>query len=95
MSVPIKGMGKAILPNSMKLNNVLYIPDFICNLVFVSKLTKEHNCAIIFIVDLCIIQDLPSRTQIGMGRHQNGLYIIEPKQGGGIAMKTNKSNAEL
>lgn len=72
----------------MKLNNVLYIPDFHCNLLSVSRLTKEHNCAITFMANACIAQDLASKTLIGMGRHQNGLYFLEPIQG--MALKVSK-----
>lgn len=69
-SVPVNGFGKISLSNGMQLYKVLHIPDFKCNLISVSKLTRKHNCAVTFIVDSCVKQDLHSRTLIGKGRHQ-------------------------
>lgn len=69
----------------------LHIPDFQYNLLFVSKLTRDHNCALTFIADLCVIQDLSSRTLIGVGRHQDGLYLLETVKCGGVAMKVGRA----
>ncbi|OMO51399.1 Reverse transcriptase, RNA-dependent DNA polymerase [Corchorus capsularis] len=76
--IPIKSVGKAKLPNGMGINNVLNIPDFKCNLISVSKLTKDLNCALIFVADFCVIYDLPSRKLIGVGKLRDGLYYLEP-----------------
>lgn len=65
MNVPVEGSRKAQLPNGMNLNNALYIPNFKCNLISVSKLTRDYNCSITFTANRCVIQDLPSRTLIG------------------------------
>lgn len=73
------------------MTNGLYIPNFNCNLLSVSTLTKEYNCTITFMADSCIIQDLPSRTLIGKGMNRDGLYLLEPIQDRGIAMKVGKS----
>lgn len=91
-SIPVKGSGKVTLPNGMKINSVLHIPDFQCNLISVSKLTKDYNCAITFVANLCVMQDLHSRTLIGMGRNRDGLYLLEPVQDERVAMKIDKSN---
>nr|KYP53520.1 hypothetical protein KK1_024658 [Cajanus cajan] len=89
--LPVKSIGITELPNGVKVNNVLNIPDFKCNLLSVSKLTREHNCALTFVDDLCVIQDLTTRTLIGVGRHQNGLSLLEPIQDGVVAMKVDRS----
>lgn len=39
-SVPVKGIGTVNLPNGLKINEVLYVPDFHCNLLSVSRLAK-------------------------------------------------------
>lgn len=94
MNVPVKGSGNAVLNNGMKLNNILHIPDFQCNLPSVSTLMRDYNCAIIFVDDFCIMQDLHSRNLIGLGKHQDGLYILEPTQDKKIALKVGKTSED-
>lgn len=53
MSVPVEGSGKAQLPNGMNMNNALYIPKFKCNLISVSKLTRDYNCSISLLI--CVL----------------------------------------
>lgn len=74
--VPVKGLGNSRLPNGLELDNVLHIPDFKCHLIYVSKLTQKHNCAITFSANSCYIQDLHLKKVIGKSRQQNGLYVI-------------------
>ncbi|KAJ9540324.1 hypothetical protein OSB04_026830 [Centaurea solstitialis] len=66
--IPVMSVGNTSLPNELKIDNVLNIPAFKCNLLSVSKLTKALRCALIFFPDFCVIQDLASRNLIGMGR---------------------------
>lgn len=54
----ITAIGKARLPNGLNIDHVLHVPSFNCNLLSVSQLTKEHNCALIFFADGCVVQDL-------------------------------------
>lgn len=89
--VPIKRCEKVILPNEMELSNVLHVPKFQSNLLPVSKLARECNCSLTLVADYCVIQDLPSRTLIGVGRHQDTLYLLGPMKGEGVAMKVSKS----
>ncbi|KAL0399838.1 UNVERIFIED_CONTAM: Copia protein [Sesamum radiatum] len=84
--IPVRDAGKISLPNGMKINDVLNILDFKCNLLSVSRLTRDFNCALTFLADFCIIQDLPTRNLIGVGRHCDGLYLLEPVRDGGAAM---------
>nr|KYP53677.1 Retrovirus-related Pol polyprotein from transposon TNT 1-94 [Cajanus cajan] len=90
-NILVKSIGITELPNGVKVNNVLNIPDFKCNLLSVSKLTREHNCALTFVDDLCVIQDLTTRTLIGVGRHRDGLYLLEPIQDGVMEIKVDRS----
>lgn len=51
-----------------KLSDVLRISNFRYNLMSVTKITKDLNCAIIFLFDIRIFQDLKSRKLIGVGK---------------------------
>ena len=72
--VPVVSVGDTSLLNALKLNGVLNITKFECNLLSVSRLTRDLNCFLTFFPNYCTMQDLPSRTLIGMGRHCDGLY---------------------
>lgn len=41
--VAVKGVGSVQLPNNLDVNDVLYIPDFKWNLLYVRKITKGLN----------------------------------------------------
>ena len=51
--------------NGLKLNSVLYVPNLLCNLFSVSKLTKDLNCSVTFLPFCCKFQDLSSKRTIG------------------------------
>lgn len=72
-SVPIDGT-RICLMKDMSLQNMLYIPNFKCNFLSVSWLTKEQNCIVTFLPNFCVIQDLPTKIMIGVG---NGLYHFQ------------------
>ncbi len=94
-SVTVKGVGRLCLPNGMRVDNVLNIPSFKCNLLSVSKLTKEFNCALTFVSDMCVMQDLPTRNLIGVGRQCDGLYLLEPMHGGVALSATGSKEVEI
>jgi hypothetical protein len=52
----------------------LCVPSFTFNLFSVKRLTTNLTCSIIFLSNLCVIQDLFSWTTIGKGEVRNGLY---------------------
>uniref|UniRef100_A0A2N9FIZ1 Uncharacterized protein n=1 Tax=Fagus sylvatica TaxID=28930 RepID=A0A2N9FIZ1_FAGSY len=64
--LPVTHTGKVSLSNNITLNNVLCVPSFTCNLLSVSKCTRDLNSVVIFLSDLCVFQDLISRRLIGM-----------------------------
>ncbi|CAL1372799.1 unnamed protein product [Linum trigynum] len=76
-SIPVKRIGSVELTSGLKLKRVLYVPEFKCNLLSVSRLTQENNVALIFLRDMCIIQDLHSRSVIGRGILRDGLYYLK------------------
>nr|GMD06150.1 Integrase, catalytic core [Ipomoea batatas] len=90
--VAVKSIGSTKLPNGVQINRVLSIPDFICNLVSVGRLTKDCNCTLTFFSDFCIMQDLPSRKLIGVGRMRDGLYYLEPTSHEGVAMSVKRKD---
>lgn len=73
-SIPVKGKGESILPGGVKLDGVLCVPDFKCNLLSVSRMTKDLQCAITFFPDFCVMQALYKKNLIGAGRREGGLY---------------------
>ena len=59
--------GSVALGGGIKLENVLCVPKLNCNLVSISKLCKQLNCAVTYVDDFCVIQDRTLRTLIGSG----------------------------
>ncbi|GKE90284.1 hypothetical protein Tco_1567759, partial [Tanacetum coccineum] len=51
---------------------VLYVPGLTCNLLSVPQLLDEENCIVQFAPNICVIQDLTSRTVIGAGERRDG-----------------------
>jgi len=59
------------------LYNVLYVPEFAFNLVFVQKLVKNHNCKLTITSEFCQIQNVDSLKMIGCARLNRRLYLID------------------
>lgn len=51
-------IGKVKIHDELIIDKVLDFPGFNVNLIFVLKLSKHHNHAIVFEADLCIIQEI-------------------------------------
>ena len=45
---PIKGSGSVLINDNLLLEDVLFVPNLACNLVSVSKLSKNLNCSLQF-----------------------------------------------
>lgn len=66
-SAHVEGIGTAVLTEDLHLKKDLYIPDFHCNLLSISKLlTQYHNYCVILVGKICLIQDFISRKTIGV-----------------------------
>ncbi|XP_021986403.1 protein lin-28 homolog B-like [Helianthus annuus] len=65
--VSVEGRGDCVLPSGAIIREVLHVPKFKYNLLSVSTLSKELQCAITFFPDFCTMQDLRSRGSIGAG----------------------------
>ncbi|GAA0176499.1 hypothetical protein LIER_29479 [Lithospermum erythrorhizon] len=73
---PSTKFGSVYLSHELKLRNVLYVPQFNCNLMFVSQLIGDIDCVVQFAKNVCVIQDCRSRTLIGVGECRDGLYYF-------------------
>ena len=76
-AITFSGLGTTNLGPNLSLSSVSYIPDFLFNLLSISKLTKLLNCAAFFLSTHCIFQDLKTRKIIGGGHEVDGLYYLD------------------
>ena len=76
---------------------MLYVPDFNCTLISVSKLLKQTGCIAIFTDTLCVLQDCFTRTLIGAGEEREGVYYFTgvTVARSNRAGKENASSSEL
>ena len=77
--VLVTHIGTVHLTETLILTNVLYVPSFTFNLIFVSQLNKSKYCCLIFLRSFFFFQDLALWSTIGLGRKQNGLYLLDNK----------------
>nr|GEX80508.1 hypothetical protein [Tanacetum cinerariifolium] len=64
-AIPVEGKGDFILPGGAKINGVLHIPNFKHNLLFVSRICKDLQCAVTFFPNFFVMQGLRTRSLIG------------------------------
>ena len=73
---PVTTIGDIPLSSTLKLQNVLYVPDFKYNLLSVEKfLTDNHYCSI-FYPSYCVFQDLSTKQIMAVGQKAGGLYTL-------------------
>jgi len=75
-SAIVSHIGSVQLNECDMINEVLCIPTFKFNLLSVHKLTKELNCYVSFFPTHCVFQDLLSGKVKGIGRVEDGLYVM-------------------
>ena len=73
----VEGIGSVMVSGSINLEHVLYVPNLNCNLLSVSKLTKERNCIAKFSSNLCKVQESDSEKRIGSAKMCSGLYLLQ------------------
>jgi len=56
--LPVTSTGAALLPGSLRLNNVLVSPSLIKNLISVRQFTSDNNCSVEFDPAGCSAKDL-------------------------------------
>ena len=76
---PIAGKGLIKISEGIDLKSVLHVPKLTCNLLSVSKLSRDSNCCVIFYDSHCLFQDQKSGKTIGNARMINGLYYFKDK----------------
>lgn len=69
-------IGNIVLHPRITLYNTLYIPDFTCNLIFVTALTDSCTVSVNNFPDHCVVQDLQSKECIAIGLVIDGLYHL-------------------
>ena len=73
----IAGKGLIKISERIDLKFVLHVPKLACNLLSVSKLSKDSNFCVTFFESHCIFQDQNSGRTIGSARMINGLYYFD------------------
>ncbi|CAL8991196.1 unnamed protein product [Prunus brigantina] len=73
---PITSTGTLPLNSVISLKNVLGVPSFKVDLMSVSQVTRSLNCSVTFFPSWCILQDLTTKTTIGLGKQRDGLYYF-------------------
>nr|KYP65704.1 Retrovirus-related Pol polyprotein from transposon TNT 1-94 [Cajanus cajan] len=90
--------GTIIFSEKFFLNDVLYIPNFHLNIIYVQRIAASLDYELIFNKNSCTIQDLTSKKMIGFAEVKNHLYILQrPSKDNSIsACKSNSVlNAQL
>nr|XP_016446285.1 PREDICTED: uncharacterized protein LOC107771436 [Nicotiana tabacum] len=70
----VSHIGSASILKDLIVSNVMHIPDFKYNLLYVSKLTKEMRWVVVFFPDFFIFQELFSGQVRVICREEDGLY---------------------
>ena len=76
--------GFAYLSPNITLKDVLYVPKLNCNLISVGQLIDDLSCIVTFTNQHCVIQDLISRSPIGVGESKRGVYYFKDKPAAAI-----------
>ena len=69
--------GSVKIFEKIELKLVFHVPKFTCNLLSVSKLSRDSNCRVIFFDSHCEFQDQLSGRMIGSARMIDGLYYFD------------------
>jgi hypothetical protein len=73
---PITSTGTVPLNSVISLKNMLGVPNFKVDLMSISRVTKGLNCSVTFFSYWCILQDLATKTMIGLGKQRGKLYYL-------------------
>ena len=73
----ITGQGSFHLSDKIVLQSILHVPKLSCNLLSVSRLSKDSNCYVVCCTSLCEFQDLNSGMMIGSARLIDNLYYFD------------------
>ena len=76
----VAGTGSIELTKDIHLSTVLYVPKLDCNLLSISKLTRDLNCMTKFCSNRCEFQEVDSGKVIGSAEMHGGLYLLKGYQ---------------
>nr|GEZ56926.1 hypothetical protein [Tanacetum cinerariifolium] len=65
--IPVEGKRDFIVPGGAKINGVLYISNFKHNLLSVTRIRKDLQCAVTFFPNFFVMKGLRTRSLIGSG----------------------------
>lgn len=72
----VEGEGSVYL-DGLLLKSVLYVPSLKCNLLSISKATRDMHCKVTFSPTHCVFHDLISGRMIGNAKEREGLYYVQ------------------
>ena len=75
--VKVNHIGTVQVFASLLLENVLCVPSFSFNLIFISKLTHNFSCCCIFLSNYFFLQDLQHWKMIRLSKKQGGFYTLQ------------------
>jgi len=90
----VMGKGSVKISRDIILNSVLYVPKLNCNLLSVSKLTKDLNHFTNFSHNMCEFHILESGMTIGNPKECVGLYLIQDEETKAHSCVVEHSGAE-
>ena len=76
----VVGKGTISLIKTFSLESVLHVPNLLCNLFSISKLTRDLNCVAKFSSTSVVFQDLASGKTIGSACECEGLYRFDDRE---------------
>ncbi|XP_073226873.1 uncharacterized protein [Cicer arietinum] len=91
----IAGKGSVILSPKLTLKDVLHVPNLSCNLLSITKLTKDINCQANFFHSHCTFKDLSTGKMIGNAKESGGLYYLDNGLDFKDQQKTKRKNRHL
>nr|KYP48175.1 hypothetical protein KK1_030178 [Cajanus cajan] len=92
--VMIKNKGIMTLDENIKLFDILYVPQFGCNLISIHKLINDLNCIVTYYGDNFVIQDQTKKKMTGSGEFHDGIYLFKTtKLGSSLAACSHHESA--
>lgn len=73
-AIPVEGRDEYTFTSGTKLKGVPHIPKFKCNLLSMTRISKDLQCTVTFFPYFHVISKLNTRSLIGAGDCKKGLY---------------------
>ncbi|CAM8980748.1 unnamed protein product [Rhodiola kirilowii] len=74
------------------LSHVLLVPHLSCNLLSFAQLASDLSLLVLLTDKLCVLQEINSRTVIGVGRQLDGVYMLQALGSTASALSAQLSN---